>query len=58
MTLLCGWYSDKKVGMTDNRAYNLSDDLGIQNERMVPIVIALIPTILSAGQSEMHSRRT
>ncbi|EIW82380.1 MFS general substrate transporter [Coniophora puteana RWD-64-598 SS2] len=36
MVIFCGWYSDKKARKDDN-------------ERMVPIVIALIPTIVGAA---------
>lgn len=47
-TLLCGWYSDRKVLSPPISPLRYSHK-PLQNERMLPIVFCLIPTIVGAA---------
>lgn len=47
MTLFCGWYSDRKYALSLRQ--NMSADVALRMSRMVPIVFAVIPTIIGAA---------
>lgn len=47
-TILVGWWSDRTVGFI-YFAIRLSTDQVFQNERMLPIVFILLPTIVGAA---------
>jgi len=52
MTLFCGWYSDRKVRVRSLVFKSVMMARDNKNERMIPIVIANLPTILGTGQLE------
>ena len=48
-TLLCGWYSDRAVCIFIVPIGTTHLQVAFQGERMLPIVLGLIPTLVGAG---------